>query len=101
MTLGLTLRLAMGSLALSLGGCSTACVSSDEKLARLAPAMSYDEVSTVMGCQGRLIRGSLEDGNAYAIAEWPGPTSLFLHKTDMMFFDRHLLWYESQSAPGF
>lgn len=105
MTLGLTLRLAMGSLALGLGGgmggCSTACVGSQQKLARLVPGMSYDEVSTVMGCQGRLVRGSLDDGNAYAIAEWPGPTSLFLRQTGMMFFDRRLLWYDSQSAPGF
>lgn len=101
MTLGLTLSLAVAGLALAMGGCSTSCVSGDQKLARLAPGMSYDEVSATMGCQGRLVRGSLEDGNAYAVAEWPGPTSLFLHQTDMMFFDRRLLWYDSRSAPGF
>jgi hypothetical protein len=101
MTAGLTLRLTVALAALGIGGCSTACVSSDQKLARLAPGMSYDEVSATMGCQGRLVRGSLEDGNAYAVAEWPGPTSPFLHQTDMMFFDRRLLWYDSRSAPGF
>jgi hypothetical protein len=63
--------------------------------------MSYDEVGTVMGCPGRLVRGSFADGGTYAIAEWSGPTSLFLHQTDMMFFDRRLLWYDAQSAPGF
>ncbi len=93
--------LAMASLALGVGGCSTGCVSSDQKLARLAPGMSYDDVSAVMGCQGRLVRGSLEAGNAYAIAQWSGPRSPLLHHTDMMFFDRRLLWYDSRSASGF
>lgn len=63
--------------------------------------MSYDDVSAVMGCQGRLVRGSLEAGNAYAIAQWSGLRSPLLHQVDMMFFDRRLLWYESQTAPGF
>jgi|SRR6185312_2594699 hypothetical protein len=101
MTLGPTVRLAMAGLALGMGGCSAGCVSSDQKLARLMPGMSYGKVSAVMGCQGRLVRGSLEDGNAYAIAQWPGPTSLLLRQTDMLFFDRRLLWYDSRSAPGF
>jgi hypothetical protein len=74
MTLRLTLRLAMAwltlGLGIGLGGCSATCASSEQKLARVAPGMSYDEVGAVMGCQGRLVRGSLEDGNAYAIAEW-------------------------------
>ncbi len=105
MTLGRTLRLAVTGLALviegGMGGCSAGCISSDQKLARLVPGMSYDEVSAVMGCQGRLVRGSLEGGYTYAIAQWPGPTSLLLHQTDMLFFDRRLLWYDSRSAPGF
>ena len=105
MIAGLTHRLALASLTLALAlvtvGCSTSCVSSDQKLARLAPGMSYDDVSAVMGCQGRLARGSLEADNSYAIAQWAGPRSPFLHQTDMMFFDRHLLWYDSQTAPGF
>lgn len=105
MTLGLTVRLAMAGLALgmggAMGGCSAGCVTSDQKLARLMPGMSYGEVSAVMGCQGRLVRGSLEDADAYAIAQWPGPTSLLLRQTDMLFFDRRLLWYDSRSAPGF
>ena len=105
MTLGLTVRLAMAGLAfgmgVAMGGCSAGCVSSDQKLARLMPGMSYDEVSVVMGCQGRLVRGSLEADNSYAIAQWAGPRSPFLHQTDMMFFDRRLLWYDSQTAPGF
>ena len=105
MTLGLTLRLAVAMLALGIGGgmggCSAGCLSSDQKLARLAPGMSYDEVSDVMGCQGRLVRGSLEGVNTYAITQWPGPTSLLLRQTDMLFFDRRLLWYDSRSAPGF
>jgi hypothetical protein len=101
MTLGLTVRLAIAGLALGTGGCSAGCVGSDQKLARLMPGMSYDEVSVVMGCQGRLVRGSLEDGNAYAIAQWSGPTSPLLRQTDMLFFDRRLLWYDPRSAPGF
>jgi hypothetical protein len=101
MTVGLTLRLTVALAALGVGGCSTSCASSDQKLARLAPGMTYDDVSLVMGCQGRLVRGSLEDSNAYAIAEWQGPTSLLFHQTDMMFFDRRLLWYDSRPAPGF
>ena len=101
MTSGLTLRLAVASLALGMGGCASTCVSSDQKLARLAPGMSYDEVSAVMGCQGRLVRGSLEPGNAYAIAQWAGPGSMLLHQTDLMFFDRRLLWFDPQTAPGF
>jgi hypothetical protein len=105
MTLERTLHLAVAGLALviggGMGGCSAGCISNDQKLARLAPGMSYDEVSAVMGCQGRLVRGSLEGGNAYAIAQWPGPTSLLLRQTDMLFFDRRLLWYDSRSAPGF
>jgi hypothetical protein len=105
MTLGLTVRLAMAGLAfgmgVAMGGCSAGCVSSDQKLARLTPGMSYGEVSAVMGCQGRLVRGSLDDADTYAIAEWPGPTSLLLHQTDMLFFDRRLFWYDSRSAPGF
>ena len=92
------LTLALG---LATGGCSAGCMSTDQKLAHLAPGMSYDEVSAVMGCQGRLVRGSLEAGNAYAIAEWPGPRSPLLQQTDLLFFDRRLLWYDSQSAPGF
>ena len=101
MTLGLTVRLAMAGLALGMSGCSAGCVSSDQKLARLTPGMSYGEVSAVMGCQGRLVRGSLEGADTYAIAEWPGPTSLLLRQTDMLFFDRRLFWYDSRSAPGF
>jgi len=101
MTAGLTLRLVSTLAALGMGGCSAACVSSDQKLARVTPGMSYDDVTAFMGCQGRLVRGSLDGGNAYAIAEWPGPKSLFFHHTDMMFFDRRLLWYDSRSAPGF
>ena len=101
MTLGLTVRLAIAGLALGTGGCSAGCVSSDQKLARLTPGMSYGEVSAIMGCQGRLVRGSLEGADTYAIAEWPGPTSLLLRQTDMLFFDRRLLWYDSRSAPGF
>ena len=101
MTVGLVLRLTLAVAALGLGGCSATCASSDQKLARLAPGMSYDDVTAVMGCQGRLVRGSVEGSNAYAIAEWPGPTSLFFHQTDMLFFDRRLLWYDSRSAPGF
>src|ERR1700756_12276 len=103
MIAGPTHRLALVSLTLTLamGGCSAGCISSDQKLARLAPGMSYDDVSAVMGCQGRLVRGSLEAGNAYAIAQWPGPRSPLLHQTAMMFFDRRLLWYDSQSSPGF
>ena len=91
----------MAALALAAGGCSGGCAGSDQKLARLAPGMSYDDVSAAMGCQGRLVRGSLEAGNAYAIAQWPGPGSPLLHQTDMMFFDRRLLWYQPQTAPGF
>lgn len=105
MTFGPMLRLAVAVLASGmaggLSGCSAGCISSDQKLVRLTPGMSYDEVSAVMGCQGRLIRGSLEDPEAYAIAQWPGPSSLLLRRTDMMFFDRRLLWYDSRSAPGF
>jgi hypothetical protein len=99
MTAGLTLRLLLPLLVLGMGGCSAGCFGSDHKLARLAPGMSYDEVSAVMGCQGRLVRGSF-DSDTYAVAEWPGPRSL-LRQTDMMFFDRRLLWYDSQVAPGF
>jgi hypothetical protein len=88
-------------LALGLGGCSTNCISSDQKLARLAPGMSYDDVSAIMGCQGRLVRGSLEPGNAYAMTEWPGPRSRLFHQTDMLFLDGRLFWYDSQPAPGF
>jgi hypothetical protein len=86
---------------LELGGCSTTCSSSDAKLARLAAGMSYDDVSAAMGCEGRLVRGSLEPGSAYAVTEWPGPRSLLLRQTDMLFLDRRLLWYDSQPAPGF
>ena len=50
MTAGLTLRLASAMLILGLGGCSTNCISSDQKLARLTPGMSYSDVSAVMGC---------------------------------------------------
>ena len=101
MTAGLTLRLALVMLALELGSCSTTCSSSDQKLGRLSPGMSYDDVSAIMGCQGRLVRGSLEPGNAYAMTEWPGPRSLLFHQTDMLFLDGRLLWYDSQPAPGF
>ena len=101
MTAGLTLRLASAMLILGLGGCSTNCISSDQKLARLTPGMSYSDVSAVMGCEGRPVRGSLEPGNAYAMTEWPGPRSLLLQQTDMLFLDRRLLWYDSQPAPGF
>ena len=106
MTAGLPLRLAVAMLALGpvtlgLGGCSTTCSSSDQKLARLSAGMSYGDVSAVMGCEGRLIRGSLEPGQAYAMTEWPGPRSLLLHQTDMLFLDRRLLWYDSPPAPGF
>jgi hypothetical protein len=92
-----TLAVLMG---LALGGCSSTCVSNNQKLAKLAPGMSYDDVTAVMGCQGRVVRGSLGDGDGYAVAEWAGPTSLF-RQTDMMFFDRRLLWYDSRTAPGF
>jgi hypothetical protein len=102
MTAGLVLRFVLAALALgSLGGCSTGCVASDQKLARLAPGMSYDDVTAVMGCQGRWVRESPDAGSAYAIAEWPGPRSPLLHQTDMLFFDRRLLWYDSRAAPGF
>ena len=101
MIAALTSRLALVSLTFALGGCSASCISSDQKLARLAPGMSYDDVSAVMGCQGRLVRGGLDARNAYAIAQWPGPRSPLLHQTDMMFLDRRLLWHESRAAPGF
>ncbi len=94
-------RVGLATALLALGGCSAGCVSSDQKLARLAPGISYDDVSAVMGCQGRLVRGSLEAGDAYAIAQWPGPRSPLVRQTDVMFFDRRLLWYDSRWAPGF
>jgi hypothetical protein len=95
------LRLSLALLALSTGGCSAGCMTSDLKLARLTPGMSYEDVSAAMGCQGRLVRGSMDAGNAYAIAEWAGPHSRLLSQTDMMFFNRRLLWYDSAPAPGF
>ena len=55
-----------------------------------------------MGCQGRLVRGS-PDARQHLCDRPNGrdrPRSL-LRQTDMLFFDRRLLWYDSQSAPGF
>lgn len=95
------LSLSVAVLALSAGGCSAGCMTSDAKLARLTPGMSYEDVSGAMGCQGRLVRGSMDAENAYAVAEWAGPRSRLLSQTDMMFFDRRLLWYDSAPAPGF
>jgi hypothetical protein len=92
--------LALILLTLVVGGCSSSCLTSDQKLARLTPGMSYEEVGAVMGCQGQLVRGSVEVANAYAVAEWRGPRSL-LSQTNMMFFDLRLLWYDSRPAPGF
>jgi len=94
------MRLVLLLSTMGMGGCSTGCIASHQKLARLAPGMSYDDVAAAMGCQGRLVRGSPDARNTYAMAEWPGPRSL-LRQTDMLFFDRRLLWYDSQPAPGF
>jgi hypothetical protein len=93
-------RLVLLMAALGLGGCSSSCLASDPKLARLVPGMTYEEVSAVMGCEGRLMRGSPEADDGFMSAEWTGPRSL-LRQTDMLFRDRRLVWFDTRPSPGF
>jgi hypothetical protein len=100
MAVSLWMRLVLLTAALGLGGCASGCLASDPKLAHLVPGMTYDEVTAVMGCEGRLMRGSPEPGDAFMSVEWTGPRSL-LRQTDMLFRDRRLLWFDTRPSPGF
>jgi hypothetical protein len=81
----------------SVTACSTvSCGANGQKLSRLAPGMAYEEVAGVLGCSGRLVRGSLDSPDEYATVEWDGPDSLLFTRTDMIFLDRRLLSFSIQ-----
>lgn len=84
------------------GGCSSlSCGADQSKLASLRSGMTYDEVSRIMGCGGRLVRGDGLAAGAYATVDWDGPDSLMFARTHMVFFGDKLHSYATDPRGGF
>lgn len=83
-------------------GCSSlSCGADRQKLASLRSGMTYDEVSRIMGCSGRLVRGDGFAPGAYATVDWDGPDSLLFTRTHMVFFGDKLHSYATDARGGF
>lgn len=83
-------------------GCSSlSCGADQRKLANLRSGMTYDEVSRIMGCSGRLVRGDRFAPGEYATMDWDGPDSLLFTRTHMVFFGDKLHSYATDARGGF
>ncbi|MBV8391676.1 MAG: hypothetical protein JOY81_00695 [Alphaproteobacteria bacterium] len=81
-------------------GCTASCGASTTKLQALRRGMSYDEVSGIMGCPGKIISPTGPDTGAYATVEWDGPDTLLFKRTQLDFADGKLLSYTSERRGG-
>ena len=83
-------------------GCSSlSCGADQRKLASLRTGMTQDEVSRIMGCSGRLVRGDGVAPGAYATVDWDGPDSLLFTRTHVLFFGDRLQSYATDARGGF
>ena len=83
-------------------GCSSlSCGADPQKLASLRSGMSYAEVSRLMGCSGRLVRGDGFAPGEYATVDWDGPDSLLFTRTHVIFLGDRLQSYMTDPRGGF
>ena len=83
-------------------GCSSlSCGADQRKLANLRSGMTHDEVSRLMGCSGRLVRGDGFEPGTYATVDWDGPDSLLFTRTHVLFLGDRLQSYATDARGGF
>ncbi len=87
---------------IALAGCtSMSCGTDDEKLARLKPGMTRDEMSTMLGCPGTPVSESGKSPGRFTTVVWNGPGSLAMARTYVVFLDDRLYNYTIEKRGGF
>jgi hypothetical protein len=78
-------------------GCTAQCGATPQRLAKLQRGMSYEETSSIMGCQGSNVTAYGPGSADYATVEWNGPDSTLFMRTRIDFLDGKLLSYTTET----
>ena len=74
-----------------LAACASDCGASADKLAQLRRGMTYQEATSVMGCEGKQASLAAPDSGSLATVEWDGPEFHLSRRTQLDFLDGRLL----------